>query len=99
MSDDRPWTFLTSHGHVLLAVWREPDARAVDIAASAGLTPRATFSVLHDLEEAGYVTRQRVGRRTSYEVHAGLPLRHDTSAGHDVADLLTLAPALGTPAG
>ena len=84
------WTLLTNHGHVLLAVSARPDARVADIAEQVGITPRATLSILHDLEEAGYVARTRSGRRTHYTVHADRPFRHPATAGHRVGELLGL---------
>ena len=53
-ADRRPsWTFLTNHGHVLLAVAADPDVRVEDVAERVGITPRATLSILRDLEDAG----------------------------------------------
>lgn len=66
------WTLLTNHGHVLLAVAVVPDARVADIAAAVGITTRATLTILHDLAEAGFVRRTKIGRRT----HPALPPPH-----------------------
>lgn len=91
MSDERPsWTFLTNHGHVLLAVAADPDARVADVAARVGISTRATLGILADLEEAGYVTRARRGRRTHYEVQPHRPFRHPAAAHRDVDGLLAL---------
>lgn len=84
------WTLLTSHGHVLLAVAAAPDARVADIAAAVGITPRATLMILRDLEEAGYVQRTRVGRRTHYTVDPATPFRHPAIASHRVGELLAI---------
>ena len=84
------WTFLTNHGHVLLAVASDPDMRVNDVAARVGITPRAALVILHDLEEAGYLQRQRVGRRTHYEVERHRPFRHPTTAAHDIDELLAI---------
>ncbi len=53
--DDRgpSWTFLTNHGHVLLAVAADADARVEEIAGRVGISRRATLSILGDLEDAG----------------------------------------------
>ena len=88
------WTFLTNHGHVLLAVAGDPDIRVADLAAQVGITTRAALLILHDLEEAGYVRRERVGRRTHYTVERHRPFRHPSIAGHEVGELLTV---LGLP--
>ena len=84
------WTFLTNHGHVLLAVAADPDVRVADIAASVGISTRAALSILRDLEEAGYLTRTRRGRRTHYEVEPHRPFRHPSAAHREVDDLLAV---------
>ena len=57
------WTFLTNHAHVLLAVSRDPELRQRDISALVGITEGAVQRILDDLEEGGYLRRERVGRR------------------------------------
>ncbi len=91
MTDDRPsWTFLTNHGHVLLAVAADPDSRVADIAARVGISTRATLGILGDLEDGGYVTRSRRGRRTHYQIQPHRPFRHPRTAHRDVDDLLAV---------
>lgn len=85
----RSWHFLTNHSHVLLALHRDPDLRQRDIALMVGITEGAVQRILHDLEEGGYITRSKVGRRNHYEVMADRPLRHPLESHHKVADLLT----------
>lgn len=89
-SGARSWTFLTNHSHVLVWISNNPQARVRDIAASVGITERAAQSILRDLEEGGYVTKTRQGRRNTYAVHAELPFRHPIEADHSVGDLLRL---------
>jgi DNA-binding MarR family transcriptional regulator len=89
-SGQRTWTLLTNHGHVLVHVSRNPDARIRDIAAAVGITERATLNILRDLAEAGYLTRVPQGRRTHYEVNLHRPFRHPAEAEREVGDLLTL---------
>lgn len=88
-SDDerRRWTFLTNHSHVLLCIAADPGARGRDIAERVGITERATQSIIADLIEAGYLTRQRIGRRNEYEIRQDLPLRHPIEQNHQVAEL------------
>ncbi|MGY1770985.1 winged helix-turn-helix domain-containing protein [Blastococcus sp. SYSU D00813] len=89
--DRRPtWTFLTNHGHVLLAVAADPDARVAELAERVGITPRAVLAVLRDLAEGGYVTRTRRGRRTHYEVARHRPFRHPAEAHREVDDLVAI---------
>lgn len=84
------WTFLTNHAHVLLAVARDPDARLRDVAATVGVTERAAQAIVADLEAAGYLTRERVGRRNRYTVNPAGRFRHPAEADHQVGELLAL---------
>lgn len=93
------WTFLTQHARVLLAVSRDPEVRVRDLAASCGLTQRAVQSVIADLETAGYLTRERNGRRTHYTVTRHTFFRHPAEARHEIAGLLTLFDGAGPGAG
>jgi len=86
----RSWTLLTNHGRLLLLIAAHPDARLRDLAEQAGITERAAGSIVGDLEEAGYVTRSRSGRRNSYVVHPDRPFRHPAEAGHDVGELISV---------
>ncbi len=89
--DGRPaWTFLTNHGHVLLAVAADPDARVAEIAARVGISTRATLGILRDLADGGYLTRSRRGRRTHYEVQSHRPFRHPSTAHREVDELLAV---------
>ena len=74
--DDRRWTFLSNHGHVLVALSRTPDARVRDLADEVGISERAALSILGDLETAGYISKQKVGRRNTYRLHPDMRLRH-----------------------
>ena len=92
------WTFLTNHGHVLVALARDPDLRVREIAERVGLTERGVLLILQDLQEAGYLQRVRVGRRNHYELVRGRPFRHPSTAAHDVDELVALFAADGSPA-
>ncbi|MFT4658147.1 MAG: DNA-binding Lrp family transcriptional regulator [Candidatus Aldehydirespiratoraceae bacterium] len=83
-----PWTFLTNHAHVLIAISREPELRQRDIAHVVGITPGAVVRILHDLEENGYVAAERIGRRNRYSVNASITLRHPLEANHSVGELI-----------
>lgn len=93
----RPWTFLTTHAHVLLAVAAAPDARVADVAAEVGISIRMTLSILADLVAAGYVAREPRGRRTHYTVDPSAPFRHPSIASHQVGELLDLLAADSAP--
>jgi DNA-binding MarR family transcriptional regulator len=84
----RQWTFLTSHGLLLLEVAREPDATVRELAERVTLTERQAHRVLADLEGAGYIVRERVGRRNRYRVNERIPMRHPRNADRDIGELL-----------
>lgn len=89
VEDSKPrWTFLTNHAHVLVCISEDHSLRGRDIAERVGITERAVQAIIADLVADGYLTRHRVGRRNTYEVHADLPLRHPIEADHSAADLL-----------
>lgn len=84
------WTFLSNHATVLLCIATEPGLRVRDVAERVGITVRAVLRILADLEEAGYLSRVREGRRNRYEVHADLPFRHPVAAHREISTLLDL---------
>ena len=79
---------MTNHAHVLECVSADPEIRLRDIAAGVGITERATAQIVKDLEQAGYLTKTRDGRRNRYEVHGDLPLRHARHRHRTVGDLI-----------
>ena len=92
------WTFLTNHGHVLLALYRDPDLRQRDVAQLVGITEGAVHRILTDLQDGGYITIERVGRRNHYLIDASLGLRHPIEQGHCVGEVLErLAPIETSP--
>jgi MarR-like DNA-binding transcriptional regulator SgrR of sgrS sRNA len=82
------WTFLTNHGHVFVALAKDPTMRLRDVAEVVGITERAVQSIVADLEESGYLQRTRVGRRNRYELHLHRPLRHPVEANHLIGELV-----------
>jgi hypothetical protein len=89
------WTLLTGHGHVLVEIARNPDARIRDISPVVALTERTVQAIVADLEAAGYLTRTRTGRRTRYTVNHDSLFRHSAQDGHRVGPFLTLLASAG----
>jgi predicted transcriptional regulator len=87
------WTLLTGHGRVLVEITRNPEARIRDIAAVVDLTERTVQAIVADLEAAGYITRNRTGRRTMYVVNQDGLFRHPAQDGHRVGPFLALLSA------
>jgi DNA-binding Lrp family transcriptional regulator len=89
---DRPrrWTFLTNHAQVLVCIAGEPGIRLRDISEQVGITERAAHRIVAELAEASYITRDRVGRRNTYVVHADLPLPDVVARKQNIGDLLAV---------
>jgi DNA-binding MarR family transcriptional regulator len=90
MADGHGWTFLSNHAHVLLCIAGEPGVRLREVAHRVGITERAVQRIVADLEEGGYLSRSREGRRNRYEVHLDRPLRHAVESHREVRVLLHL---------
>ena len=86
----RDWSFLTNHARVLLCIAHDPGARLRDIAASLGVTERSAHGIITDLVDAGYVIKQRDGRRNRYQIDAGLPLREPGSREPAIGEVLAV---------
>lgn len=86
----KPWAFVTNHTQVLLCISRDPDVRLRDIAAAVGITERAAQRIVADLIEAGFVERERIGRRNRYSIDRERAMRHPAQFGHEVGELLDL---------
>jgi hypothetical protein len=84
------WTFLTNHARVLLLVAHDPGVRLRDIAASLDITERSAFGIITDLVDAGYVIKEKDGRRNRYHVQAHLPLPEPTARERTVGEVLAL---------
>jgi hypothetical protein len=92
-NDFRLWRFVTNHAHVLACIAAAPDARLRDIAVTVGITERTAGQIVSELEQAGYLTKTRIGRRNRYEVHGELPLRHPQHSHHTVGELISFLKA------
>lgn len=84
------WTILTAHGRALVEIVADLDIRMRDLAEAIGVTERTAQAIVADLEQAGYVTHKRVGRRNRYSVDLDQPFRHPAQKGHQVGPFLEM---------
>jgi DNA-binding IclR family transcriptional regulator len=82
------WSFLTNHAKALLCIAEDPGVRLRDIAATLGITERSAFAVVNDLVDAGYVVKEREGRRNRYTIQHHLPLPEQTARERTIGDVL-----------
>jgi DNA-binding IclR family transcriptional regulator len=84
------WTFLTNHARVLLCIAHDPGVRLRDIAARLGITERSAYGIVTDLTEAGYIVKQKDGRRNRYQIQTHLPLPELTSRERTLGEVLAV---------
>ena len=87
-STQRSWRFVTNHTQVLLCIARDPKVRLRDVAEMVGITERAAQRIVRDLVDSGFITRERVGRRSRYVVNTSRAMRHEAQADHQIGELL-----------
>jgi predicted transcriptional regulator len=86
------WSFLTNHARVLLCIAQDPGIRLREIGEAVGITERSAHRIVVELAEAGYISRQRNGRRNDYTIQSHLPLPDPLAREQKIGDLLaTLA--------
>jgi DNA-binding transcriptional ArsR family regulator len=84
------WTFLTQHARVLLCVAHDPGVRLRDIAARLDITERTAYGIITDLVEAGYVIKEKDGRRNRYQIQAHLPLPEPVGRERTIGEVLAV---------
>ena len=92
------WTFLTTHARVLLLAAHDPGVRLRDIAARLDITERSAFGIITDLVEAGYVIKEKDGRRNRYHIQAHRPLPEPDGRERTVGEILALLTGTDVPA-
>lgn len=89
-ASDAKWTFLTNHSHVLVCLSEEPQPVLRDVAIRVGITERAVQRIVADLESSGLLTRERDGRRNTYRLETGAPLRHELECHITIGEILDI---------
>ena len=84
------WNFLTNHARALLCIANDPGVSLRDLATTLGITERSAYGVVSDLADAGYVVKERDGRRNRYTIQHHLPLREASSRERTIGELLAL---------
>ena len=84
------WSFLTNHAGVLLCIANDPSIRLREIGDTIGITERAAHRIVGELADAGYLTRERNGRRNHYQIQTQLRLPDPLARGKKVGDLLAV---------
>jgi DNA-binding transcriptional regulator PaaX len=84
------WTLLSNHGHVLVALSRDPSLRIRDLVDLIGITERSVRAIVMELRDSGYITIIKRGRRNEYSINEEMNFRHPAEATHQVTELLKI---------
>ena len=90
------WSFLTNHARVLVCIAHDPGVRLRDIAATLGITERSAYGIVTDLTAAGYVVKDKDGRRNRYQLRTHLPLREVVAREGTIGEVLDVLVDTGT---
>lgn len=75
---------------MLVILSRNPSLVLREVAVQVGITERAVQRIIADLESAGVIEREKVGRRNQYRIYLNQRLRHANEAHRTIGDLLDL---------
>jgi DNA-binding IclR family transcriptional regulator len=84
------WSFLTNHARALVCIAHDPGVRLRDIASVLGITERSAFGIVSDLSAAGYVVKEKDGRRNRYRIQKHLPLPEAVGRERTIGEVLGL---------
>jgi predicted ArsR family transcriptional regulator len=84
------WSFLTNHAQVLLCIAHDPGIRLREIGEAVGITERAAHRIVVELAAAGYISRERNGRRNRYTIQSHLPVPDPLAREQKIGDLLAV---------
>jgi DNA-binding MarR family transcriptional regulator len=82
------WSFLTNHARVLVCIAHDLDTRLRDLAAALDVTERTAYAIVVDLTDAGYLVKEKDGRRNRYRIQKDLPLRESVSRERTIGQVL-----------
>ena len=93
------WSFLTNHARALVCIAHDPGVRLRDIAAALGITERSAYGIVTDLVEAGYIVKDKDGRRNRYQIQGHLPLRESVGRERTIGEVLDVLVEASVPRG
>ena len=88
MNGTPTWSFLTNHAQVLVCIAQDPGIRLREIGEMIGITERAAHRIVSDLAAAGYIARERHGRRNRYTIETDLPVPDPLARTRKIGELL-----------
>jgi DNA-binding IclR family transcriptional regulator len=84
------WSFLTNHARALLCIAHNPGVRLRDIATTLDITERSAYAIVNELADAGYLIKNKDGRRNHYDIQGHLPLRGAVGRERTISEVLDI---------
>lgn len=84
------WTFFSNHGHVYFLLATNENIVLREVALRVGVTERSVLGIVQDLENAGYIKREKIGRSNRYRIVPKKTLRHPLESNVQLKDLVKL---------
>ncbi len=88
--DEASWTFFSNYGHVYFLLANNKDMVLREVALKVGITERSANGIVRDLEAAGYIKKEKIGRSNRYKIVTGKTLRHPLESNVKLKDLVAL---------
>jgi predicted ArsR family transcriptional regulator len=85
---NKRWALLSNHGKVYAYLAGHKDSTTQGIAQEIGISIRAVQNIIDDLEEEGYLQRQKIGRRNNYIIYPGVHARSGMETDYAVGRML-----------
>ena len=82
------WTVFSNHGHVLVCLANNNEARLRDVASAVGITERAVQKIVRELQQGGFISISKHGRCNRYDLNTRKNLRHPLQSSCTVGVLL-----------
>ena len=92
------WSFLTNHARALVCIAHDPGVRLREMALALDITERSAFGIVTELVGAGYVVKEKEGRRNRYRIQGHLPLRDSVARERTIGEILDVLVKASPPA-
>ena len=92
------WSFLTNHARALVCIAHDPGVRLREMAVALDITERSAFGIVTELVGAGYVVKDKEGRRNRYRIQGHLPLRDSVARERTIGEILDVLVKASPPA-
>jgi hypothetical protein len=72
----------------MVCIAHDPGVRLRDLAVTLDITERSAFGIVTELVGAGYVVKEKDGRRNRYRIQGHLPMRDSVARERTIGEIL-----------